>query len=447
MKILHVTAQKPDSTGSGVYVSQLVGACARLGHDQAVVCGIDAADSVTTLPASVPAFPVRFNTPELPFAVVGMSDVMPYESTLYRNMTPAMVEQFCAAFARQLDAAVAQLKPDVIVCNHLYLLTAMVRQRFPQLPVWGICHSTCLRQLRSHDLEKQRILHAVAQLDGILALHADQAAQIAQLFGVPQDRIRILGTGFDAHVFNKGEGCVHASVAAGCSAASCLGEGPAAVAGAESGLSPELRGPAADQGEGCAAQGPAAAARPRRLVFVGKVSAAKGVPSLVRALDLLPYGAAGLQLNLVGGSGSEEELACVRDLARASRFDVQLLGKVSLERLVAEYRAADVFVLPSFYEGLPLVTIEAMACGCKVVVTDLPGIRPWTQANVPNAPVWYVRPPRMEAVDKPLDADLPAFEQRLAAALQDALEANAAPANVSGVSWDALAKRLVSFVG
>ncbi|MGN1361614.1 MAG: glycosyltransferase family 4 protein [Eggerthellaceae bacterium] len=407
MRILHVTAQKPDSTGSGVYLSQVVGACRRLGHEQAVVCGVDAEDAITTLPQDVASFPVRFNTPELPFPVAGMSDVMPYQSTLYRTMTPRMVEQFRQAFARQLDAAVEKLQPQVIVCNHLYLLTALVRERFPQIPVWGICHSTCLRQLQSHDLERQRILRAIPALDGILALHDQQADQIAQVFSVPRERIRILGTGYDCHVFNQGE---------------------------------------AQGGEACGLE-PAKPLAPQiKLVYVGKIAYAKGVISLVRALDQLPYAADQLRLHLVGGSGSAQELAEVERLAAASRYDVRLLGKVSTDQLVREYRQANVFVLPSFYEGLPLVTIEAMACGCKVVVTDLPGIRPWTQANVPNAPVTYVEPPSMEAVDRPAAKDLPAFESRLAAALQESIESTAGPADVSSVSWDALGKRLADFV-
>ena len=45
MRILHVSAQKPDSTGSGVYLTQVVAACARLGCEQAVVCGIGPDDA------------------------------------------------------------------------------------------------------------------------------------------------------------------------------------------------------------------------------------------------------------------------------------------------------------------------------------------------------------------------------------------------------------------
>ena len=37
-------------------------------------------------------------------------------------------------------------------------------------------------------------------------------------------------------------------------------------------------------------------------------------------------------------------------------------------------RRSTVCVLPSFYEGLPLVLVEALACGCRLVATDLPGV-------------------------------------------------------------------------
>ena len=108
------------------------------------------------------------------------------------------------------------------------------------------------------------------------------------------------------------------------------------------------------------------------------------------------------------------------------------------------YRTSDVFVLPSFFEGLPLVTIEALACGCRAVVTDLSGVRPWLEAHIPGAPIDYVELPGMRGVDEPVKEDLPAFESRLADALERAVREGrpAEQFDVSALSWESLVSRV-----
>ena len=65
MKVLSVTAQKPNSTGSGVYLTELVKALEEEGHEQAVVAGINKKDRID-LPEKVRLYPVCFGTEELP---------------------------------------------------------------------------------------------------------------------------------------------------------------------------------------------------------------------------------------------------------------------------------------------------------------------------------------------------------------------------------------------
>ena len=370
MNILVVSAQKPDSTGSGVYLAETVRAFRAMGHDVAVVAGIDVADD-PALPEGTRFFPVRFRTDELPFAVCGMSDEMPYDATRYRDMTPAMVGQFCAAFSAMLRKVLHAFAPDLVICHHLYLVTAVVAEAGLPCPVTAVCHSTDLRQMRSHALERERITRAVRRLDGIFALHEAQKREIVELYGVPESRVRVVGTGYNAAVFRE-------------------------VAGARSTQGVEV-------------------------AYAGKIWRKKGVESLIRCLDLLPYAPDGFRLRLAGGYSSASELAHMEQLAQRSRYEVEFLGKLSQEDLAAVYNRAQVFVLPSFFEGLPLVVIEALACGCVVVVTDLPGIRGWLSAAVPAAPIVYVEPPRMQSVDEPVSEDLPAFECRLAHALEQAV--------------------------
>lgn len=80
-------------------------------------------------------------------------------------------------------------------------------------------------------------------------------------------------------------------------------------------------------------------------------------------------------------------------------------------------RQSDIFVLPSFFEGLPLVLLEALACGCSIVTTDLPGARELFGESPPRT-VRLVGLPPLETVDRPFKADEPLLESRLAEALQ-----------------------------
>ena len=426
MRILCISAQKPDSTGSGVYLAETVASMAAAGHQVAVIAGIDKEDS-PRLASGVEFLPVRFRTPELPFPVCGMSDVMPYEATRYRDMTSEMVQAFRTAFGQRIRQAVLGFKPDAIICHHLYLACSTAcdvldeltgENRLPAAngqgsrvagpkgrpcPIWGVCHSTDLRQLRNHDLEKDRIVAAVRSLDGVMALHEAQKAEIAELFDLPADRIRVVGTGYNSQEFAPRAG---------------------------------LR-----------------AARPLRVLYVGKICRAKGVESLIRAMDLLPLDPQAVELCLIGGYSDQAQYDRIVELVGSCRFPVVFGGRVSQDDLVLSYNRSHVFVLPSFFEGLPLVTVEALASGCRAVVTSLPGVRPWLDACLPDAPVSFVEPPRIEGVDVPVPEDLPAFEKRLSEALREQLEAAAASPlegtgfDATAVSWDSLAARMAALVG
>ena len=131
MKILSITAQKPNSTGSGVYLTELMKEFEKLGHKQAIVAGISMGEEIS-LPFEANVYPVQFMSKDLPFPVCGMSDEMPYTSTRYKDMTEEMVFQFKSIFLRELKRAMDEFSPDLIFCHHLYLLTAIVREAFPE---------------------------------------------------------------------------------------------------------------------------------------------------------------------------------------------------------------------------------------------------------------------------------------------------------------------------
>ncbi len=89
----------------------------------------------------------------------------------------------------------------------------------------------------------------------------------------------------------------------------------------------------------------------------------KNVAALVRAMTMLEMP---VRLRIVGTGPETPKLeALVRELGLGNRATI--LGHVPFESLVAEYRNADVFCLPSLQEGFGIVFLEAMAAGLPIV--------------------------------------------------------------------------------
>ncbi len=395
MRILSITAQKPNSTGSGVYLTALVKEYAMDGHEQAVVAGVYEEDEVE-LPEGVSFYPVYFNSETLPFPIAGMSDEMPYKSTRYCDMTHEMAEQFRKAFLEAIERAVEELKPDLILCHHLYLLTAIVRERFPGHRIYGFCHNTDLRQMRKTELEREYIRGQIQALDRVFVPQRAQEEGVKEIYGVSPEKIARLGMGYNSDIFR-----------------------------------PEDKRPKDEV---------------TRLIFAGKIAEKKGVMSLLRSLSIVGELAGeeiprdSLKLSLAGSTGNEEEYKAIQELAKDCPYEVTFLGRLSQAELAACYNESDIFVLPSFFEGIPLVAIEALSCGDRVVMTDLPGVREWLGSVAEGADVIYVPLPEMRNTDEPVEEALPDFERRLAEALLMSIrQRHTRPADVSGISWKKIA--------
>jgi len=109
---------------------------------------------------------------------------------------------------------------------------------------------------------------------------------------------------------------------------------------------------------------------PPRLIFVGRLSAQKNVLLLLRALDGV---SADFDTTLVGDGELEGELRqAASDLGLQN---IKFHGRADGAELVELYRDADIFVMPSEREGMPLALLEALAMGLPVVATNVPGNR------------------------------------------------------------------------
>lgn len=111
------------------------------------------------------------------------------------------------------------------------------------------------------------------------------------------------------------------------------------------------------------------------VLFVGRIEPLKGIDVLLRAVAQLeaPY-----RLLVIGGDkrdrGRRVALeALARDLGISRKVSFQ--EAVSHDRLPLYYNAADICVVPSYYESFGLVAVEAMACGVPVIASRVGGLK------------------------------------------------------------------------
>jgi glycosyltransferase involved in cell wall biosynthesis len=104
----------------------------------------------------------------------------------------------------------------------------------------------------------------------------------------------------------------------------------------------------------------------QELLFVGRLAAVKGLPVLLEALRDLSEG---WHLTVIGDGPDRAALE-----RQAQGMNVDFVGYKSQAEVAEALSRTDVFVLPSFAEGVPVVLMEAMASGVPVVTTQIAGV-------------------------------------------------------------------------
>ncbi len=109
------------------------------------------------------------------------------------------------------------------------------------------------------------------------------------------------------------------------------------------------------------------------VVGVARLIPRKGIDYLIRATAKVAEHFTNLRLLIIGDGIQRSEL---EKLISQVKLDAkaQILGLVNHEQVPQYFSMADVFVIPSLYEPLGIVTIEAMACGVPVIGTNVDGI-------------------------------------------------------------------------
>jgi glycosyltransferase involved in cell wall biosynthesis len=109
------------------------------------------------------------------------------------------------------------------------------------------------------------------------------------------------------------------------------------------------------------------------LLCVGRLVNAKGQGVLIQAAKILADRDINFSLQFVGDGPDKENLEQFSTTHNLNS-KINFLGKVNHNDIKNLQQQADIFVLPSFAEGIPIVLMEAMACGTPCVTTHITGI-------------------------------------------------------------------------
>ena len=155
-------------------------------------------------------------------------------------------------------------------------------------------------------------------------------------------------------------------------------------------------------------------------LFAGRLTVEKRVWAVIRAMREV----SDAEL-LVAGEGPERDSLA----AEATGGRVRFLGAIPHVEMPGLLNAADVLALPSEYEGLPTVALEALACGVPVVATPVGGV---PSVVTEGKTGWFVRDLTM--LPATLRTAFPAAE-----GMRDACMAAAKP-----YGWDTVIERIIA---
>lgn len=400
MKILHVLAQLPSSTGSGVFYSNLIEGFKKYNHKQKSIFGYQD-EFVWDILDSKDQYSVAFKSEELPFPIVGMSNVMPYENTLYSSMTEEMVGIYREVFRRKLEKVKEDFIPDIIFAHHLWILTSLVREVFPDTKIIGICHNTDLRQAKMNPHLKDKYVDRIHELDYVFSASEHQNDEIVKVYGIPRNKIIAVGGGYNQDIFYPPE---------------------------EKKYDDKIR-----------------------LVFCAKIDPSKGIYELIEVYKSLEID--NVTLDIIG-TPNEENKKKIEEYIKDDS-SIRLYNVENQIALGDELRKKDIYLMPSYYEGLGLMAIESLACGLYVVTTEIEALMTLLGEEIKESGIIkYVPLPRIYDIDKPVKEDLPEFKEKLKRAILLQIEKvrekkefhKEIEDKIKSFSWEGLVDKINNFI-
>jgi D-inositol-3-phosphate glycosyltransferase len=271
-----------------------------------------------------------------------------------RPMDRTQLYEFLPEFSRNLESFIGQERESYDLVYSHYWLSGLVGEAIKQkfnLPLVHIYHTLAFlkeRALRKESREHKSRIEAERHLayvsDAIISSSEEEMRSLTDEYGISSSKGRIIHPGVNKKLFYPIEGQM---------------------------VLREIR----------------AREKDRIILYVGRIDPAKGLMTVIEALELLKQKHlplySQLKLIVVGGGRKREDFPGNKEFIRIKESirDKKLTGKVIFlgskkqSHLHKYYSIAEALVMPSLYESFGLVPVEAMTCGTPVLVSRIGEMR------------------------------------------------------------------------
>lgn len=329
MRILMLNHFPLVGSGSGIYVHNIAKSLVELGHQVCIIMP----ENTTNISCDegIKVHPVFFKREEIIEGQLDFNfpcmDPHPRSNLLFENMTDIQLEQYVNAFKCAIEEEIEVFKPDVIHAQHIWIITGLLKQF--EIPYIITSHGAEFITYRKTHMFDRFGKDAVEGCSKIIAISDDNTNEILEMFPEAASKITYIKNGYNSRDFYKQE------------------------------LNKEeiLKKFSVKSYE-------------KVILFAGRVSKLKGLDTLFKAAKL--YENDNIVTLIAGDGDYRGELEKMQEELNVK--NIVFLGNRKQCDLNLLYNIADVFVLPSRKEALPLVAIEAMACGTPAVVTNQSGM-------------------------------------------------------------------------
>jgi glycosyltransferase involved in cell wall biosynthesis len=397
LKTLQILGQKPEKTGSGVLVKELFASALRQRDEVHVVCAGYPNDDYSQEFGerySLITFSSYNQIGDVSFRIPGMSDVMPYDSIRYSDLSRAQVAEYTRAYRASCWACLSAFRPDIIHIHHLWVLAGIAAFLTP-IPCCITIHGTDLKLTKSAPQLRQVVANSVPLIRHFFSVSEDMRLEAKELYSIPEKKISVIGNGYNPSFFYY-------------------------PGRAEKSALPVV-------------------------LMAGKFVDWKGFRYGIRASARIstPH-----RLVILGTGPDDERKALLNEAAgHGILHRLVLPGHLSPAEVGSWMRGAAIFVLPSIKEPFGLVLLEALACGCPVIASASGGPKDFIAPRLISQGYSTLIPP-LTSGDRDSEE---LYVRRLERAISETLARNIRPTDrakishsVRGREWDDVYRLIAS---